>query len=163
MNVFHPAPLPPDPAAVVPPNAMADLLPVIETNEHRWMRAWVGRDSKALKSLTARNFVMLIGSKPPVLLDAPSWLEAATTRYLCKSYRFGDVYVRDLGPMALFAAAADIDATMDGHDWSGRIWVTDLWRKGRVRRSWRMVERIISRTDDNPQVPAAIRSLQLWR
>lgn len=163
MNVFHPAPLPPDPAAVVPPSAMADLLPVIETNEHRWMRAWVGRDSKALKSLTARNFVMLIGSKPPVLLDAPSWLEAATTRYLCKSYRFGDVYVRDLGPMALFAAAADIDATMDGHDWSGRIWVTDLWRKGRVRRSWRMVERIISRTDDNPQVPAAIRSLQLWR
>ena len=142
---------------------MADLLPVIETYEHRWMRAWLGRDSKALKSLTARNFVMLIGSKPPVVLDAPSWLEAATTRYLCKSYRFSDVYVRNLGPIALFAAATDIDATMDGHDWSGRIWVTDLWRKGKVRRSWRMVERIISRTDDNPQVPAAIRSLQLWR
>ena len=71
-------------------NRMADLLPVIETYEHRWMRAWVGRDSKALKSLTARNFVMLIGSKPPVLLDAPSWLEAATSRYLCKSYRFSD-------------------------------------------------------------------------
>ncbi|MGI8610742.1 MAG: hypothetical protein ACR2KH_00465 [Sphingomicrobium sp.] len=51
---------------------MADLLPVIETYEHRWMRAWVGRDSKALKSLAARNFVMLIGSKPQVLLDAPS-------------------------------------------------------------------------------------------
>lgn len=163
MNVFLHAHLPPDPTAVVPPLAMADLLPVIEAYEHRWMRAWVGRDSKALKSLTARNFVMLIGSKPPVLLDAPSWLEAATTRYLCKSYRFGDVYVRDLGSICLFAAAADVDATMDGHDWSGRIWVTDLWRKGRVRRSWRMVERIISRTDDNPKVPAAIRSLQLWR
>lgn len=163
MNVFHSAHLPREPAAVVPPLAMADLLPVIETNEHRWMRAWVGRDSKALRSLTARNFVMLIGSKPPVVLDAPSWLEAATTRYLCKSYRFSDVYVRDLGQIALFASAADIDATMDGHDWSGRIWVTDLWRKGRVRRGWRMVERIISRTDDNPQVPAAIRSLQLWR
>src|SRR5688572_18050815 len=76
---------------------MADLLPIIETYEHRWMRAWLARDSKALKSLTARNFVMLIGSKPPVVLDAPSWLEAATTRYLCKSYRFSDVYVRNLG------------------------------------------------------------------
>ena len=53
MNVFHHAHLPPDPTAVVPPFAMADLLPVIETYEHRWMRAWVGRDSKALKSLTA--------------------------------------------------------------------------------------------------------------
>ena len=61
MNVFHSAHLPREPAAVVPPLAMADLLPVIETNEHRWMRAWVGRDSKALRSLTARNFVMLIG------------------------------------------------------------------------------------------------------
>ena len=163
MNVFRLAHLPPDPTAVVPPLVMADLLPVIETNEHRWMRAWVARDAKALRSLTARNFVMLIGSKPPAVLDAPSWLEAATSRYLCKSYRFSDVYVRNLGPIALFDAAADVDATMDGHDWSGRIWVTDLWRKGRVRRGWRMVERIISRTDDNPQVPAAIRSLQLWR
>ena len=162
MNVFR-AHLPRGPAAVVPPFAMADLLPIIETYEHRWMRAWVARDSRALKSLTARNFVMLIGSKPPVVLDAPSWLEAATTRYLCKSYPFGDLYARNIGSIALFAAAADIDATMDGHDWSGRMWVTDLWRRGRMRRGWRMVERIISRTDDNPQVPAAIRSLQLWR
>jgi hypothetical protein len=142
---------------------MADLLPVIETYEHRWMRAWIGRDAKALKALTARNFVLLMASKPPVILDTKSWLEAATTRYLCKSYRFGDLYVRDLGAIALFAAPVDIEATMDGHDWSGRIWVTDLWRKSRVRRGWRIVERAISRTDDNPQVPAAIRSLQLWR
>jgi hypothetical protein len=41
--------------------------------------------------------------------------------------------------------------------------VTDLWRKGRVRRNWRMVERVLSRPEDNADVPAAIRSLQLWR
>jgi hypothetical protein len=52
---------------------------------------------------------------------------------------------------------------MDGHDWSGPIWVTDVWRKGKVRRKWRMIQRIVSRTEDNPDVPAAIRSLQLWR
>ena len=142
---------------------MADILPVIETCEHRWMRAWVGRDSRALKSLTASNFIMLIGSKPPVILDAPSWLEAATTRYLCKSYRFGGLYARSLGSVALFAGQMDIEATMDGHDWSGRLWVTDLWRKGRVRRGWRMVERVVSRIEDDAKVPAAIRSLQLWR
>ena len=142
---------------------MADLLPVIETCEHRWMRAWIGGDAKALRSLTARNFVMLVAAKPPVILDTRSWLEAAATRYLCKSYRFGDLYVRDLGPFALFAGQMDIEATMDGHDWSGRIWVTDVWRKAKLRRGWRMVERVVSRPDDNPQVPAAIRSLQLWR
>jgi hypothetical protein len=142
---------------------MADILPIIETLENRWMRAWVGRDAKALKALTSSKFIMLFGSKPSVILDSRSWLEAATTRYLCTSYRFGDVYARDLGSVALFAAQLDLNATMDGHDWSGRIWVADLWRKTTVRRSWRLVERIVSRPEDNPQVPAAIRSLQLWR
>lgn len=142
---------------------MADLLPVIETFEHRWMRAWIGRDVRELKALTARNFIMLTASRPPVILDTKSWLEAAATRYLCKSYRFGDVYVRDFGGLALFASRVEIEATMDGHDWSGTLWLTDLWRKGRLRRSWRMVERVISRAEDDPQVPAAIRSLQLWR
>jgi hypothetical protein len=52
---------------------------------------------------------------------------------------------------------------MDGQDWSGAYWAVDLWRKGRVRRRWRMVERIISRAEDKKEVPAAIKSLQLWR
>ena len=127
------------------------------------MRAWIARDGRALKALTARDFIMLTGSKPPVILDSRSWLDAAVSRYHCKSYRFGDIYVRDLGALALFATQVDIEARMDGEDWSGRIWVTDLWRKGRVRRKWRMVERIVSRTEEKPDVPAAIRSLQLWR
>lgn len=143
---------------------MADLTAIIETNEHRWMRAWMGRDSRTLKSLTSPRFVLLMGSKPPMILDAPSWLEAAAGRYSCKSYRFGDVYVRDVGGVALFSARLDIEASMDGHDWSGAMWVTDLWRKGRVRRgTWRMAQRVISRPEDDKKVPAAIRSLQLWR
>ena len=142
---------------------MADLLPVIETMENRWMRAWVQRDLSALKAVTARNFMLLMGSKPPVILDSKSWLEAATTRYLCSSYRFGDIYVRDFGGFALFASQMEIKATMDGHDWSGPLWITDLWSKSRVRRSWRMVERVISRTEDKKDVPAGIKSLQLWR
>lgn len=141
---------------------MADLTPIIETMENRWMRAWVNRDSKALKALTARGFILLMGSKPPVILDAPSWMEAATTRWLCTSYRFGDIYVREVGGFALFASQVDLKAKMDGHDWSGKFWLTDLWRKGRVRRRWRLAHRTVSRIDDNPDVPAAIRTLQLW-
>jgi hypothetical protein len=142
---------------------MADLLPIIETMENRWMRAWVQRDAKDLKSLTSSRFMLLMGSKPPVILDAKSWLEAATTRYICKSYRFGDIYVRDVGGFALFASQMELKATLDGHDWSGLFWVTDLWTKSRVRRSWRMVERVISRPEDKKDVPAGIKSLQLWR
>jgi hypothetical protein len=142
---------------------MADLTPVIETAEHRWMRAWMGRDPRALKALTSSKFMMLVGSKPPVILDAPSWFDAAGTRFLCKSYRFGDVYVRDLGGVTLFAAQVEMEASMDGHDWSGRMFISDVWRKGRVRRSWRMVQRVISRAEESPKVPAAIRSMQLWR
>ena len=142
---------------------MADLLPIIETMENRWMRAWVQRDGKALKTLTSSRFMLLMASKPPVILDAKSWLEAATTRYVCKSYRFGDIYVRDVGGYALFASQMELKATMDGHDWSGTFWVTDLWAKSRVRRTWRMVERVISRPEENKDVPAGIKSLQLWR
>ena len=142
---------------------MADLHPTIETLERRWMRAWAGGDARELKALTSRNFRMVMGSKPSVILDAKSWIEAATSRYRCKAFQFGDIYVRDLGPMAIFATQLSLQATMDGHDWSGQLWVTDLWRKSRVRRKWTMVERVISRPDENPDVPAAIRSLQLWR
>ena len=142
---------------------MADLTPIIETQENRWMRAWVQRDARALKALTASDFILLAGAKPPVILDTKSWIEAATKRWLCSSYRFGDIYVRRVGAVALFASQIELKATMDGEDWSGSYWVTDLWRKGRVRRSWRLAQRVVSRIDDNPQVAAAVRSLQLWK
>ena len=142
---------------------MADLLPIIETMEHRWMRAWISRDAKELKSLAARDFNLLMGSKPSALLDRHSWIDAATTRWLCTSYRFGDLYARRVGAVALFATQMEIKATMDDLDWSGRLWVTDLWRRGRVRRGWQLSARVLSRPEDDKQVPAAIRSLQLWR
>ena len=142
---------------------MADLPSVIETLENRWMRAWVARDKRTLKALTSRNFMMVMGAEPCVILDASSWLEAAATRYLCTSYRFGDIYVRGLGATALFASQMELKASVDGQDWSGRFWVTDLWRKTGVRRSWRLVERVVSRPDERADVPPAIRSMQLWR
>lgn len=142
---------------------MADLTPVIETMENRFMRAWVQRDSRALKGVTARSFILLTGSKPPVILDHKSWIEAATTRWLCSSYAFGDIYVREVGGLALFASQLELRARLDGADWSGRYWVTDLWRKGRIRRGWRMAQRVISRVEDKPELPAAIRTLQLWK
>jgi hypothetical protein len=90
-------------------------------------------------------------------------LEAATTRYLCKAYRFGEVYARDVGSVAVFATRMELELTMDGTGWSGDVWVTDLWRKTRLRRNWRLVERILSKPEESPEIPPAIRALQLWR
>ncbi|WP_118857799.1 nuclear transport factor 2 family protein [Sphingomonas mesophila] len=142
---------------------MANLMPIIETLEARWMRAWASGDMKTLKALTARNFRLVMGSRPAAILDSPSWLEAARDRFLCDSYRFGDIYVRDVGSVAVFATQLTLRATMDGADWSGDYWVTDIWRKGRVRRQWRMVERILSRPDPDRKFATGIKSLQLWR
>ena len=142
---------------------MADLTPVIETMEHRWMRAWVGRDVKTMRAITAKDFILLTGSKPPAILDRPSWLEAAAKRWDCASYRFGDIYVREVGGLGLFAAPLELKASLDGRDWSGHFWVSDLWRKGRVRRGWKLAQRIVSRPDDDPKLRSAIKSLQLWK
>ena len=142
---------------------MADLTPEIETQENRWMRAWVQRDARALKSLTGSDFILLTGTKPPVILDQKSFIDAATTRWLCTSFRFGDIYVRRVGAIALFASQLELKSTLDGVDFSGTYWVTDLWRKGRVRRRWRIAQRVLSRPDANDQLPAAVRSLQLWK
>lgn len=141
---------------------MADATTLIETMENRWMRAWVGRDRKELKSLTASDFILLLGSKPAVILDQRSWLEAAAKSWHCSSFRFGDIHVRRLGSCAVFASQLELKAVMEGHDWSGQWWVTSVWRKRRIG-GWRMVERILSRTEDNADAPAAIKSLQLWR
>ena len=142
---------------------MADLTPVIETMEHRWMRAWVNRDAKALKSLTAKDFILLTASKPPMILDRRSWLEAAVERWDCASYRFGDIYVRGLGPTAIFAAPLELKATIDGRDWSGMIWITDLWRRTLTRKGWKMTQRILSRVNDDRDLPKVMKSLQLWK
>ena len=127
------------------------------------MRAWMARDRRVLKALTSSNFRLVISSKPPVILDTRSWLDAAESRYRCQAYRFGEVYTRDLGPVAVFATRVDLQSTMDGEDWSGELWVTDIWRKSKLRRNWRMLERVLSRPEESEQVPAAVRALQLWR
>lgn len=142
---------------------MADLTPVIETMEHRWMRAWVAGDARALKSVTTKDFILLMGAKPAAILDRLSWLEAAAKRWQCSSYRFGDILVRSQGKVAIFAAAVELTATMDGKDWSGTFWVTDIWRKGRLRSGWKLMQRVITRRDDDPQAPKAIKALQLWK
>jgi hypothetical protein len=142
---------------------VADRSSEFETLEHRLMRAWINGDSRTLKALTARDFVLLVGTRPPVMLDYSSWVEAAGKRWTCAAYRFGTVYVRSHGQVAVFAAEAELESRIDRLDWSGPAWITDVWRRSRVRRRWRLVERHITRTLDERAVANGIKALQLWR
>ncbi len=135
----------------------------IEALEHLWMRAWMQRDRNQMKTLAARDFIFLLGSEKPAILDRASWLEAATTRFRCNGYRFDEVYVRRHGQVAVFATRVGMEAQIGDHAWSGDSWLMDVWRRSKVTRKWRIVERTLSRPDTDANIPEAIRSMQLWR
>ncbi|MBX9898630.1 MAG: nuclear transport factor 2 family protein [Qipengyuania sp.] len=135
----------------------------IEALEHRWMRAWIQRDRKTMKAMAGRDFIFLLGSDRAAILDRASWLEAAGTRLLCDSYRFGSVYIRRHGGIAVFATGMTIEARIDGEPLSGTVWIVDLWKKSRLRRRWHLLERTVSRPDTDARLPGAVRAMQLWR
>ena len=134
----------------------------LETLEHHWMRAWMRADRRVMKEVASRDFVMLLGGNKPTMLDRASWLEAATTRLSLHSYRFGDIYVRRHGNVGVFTAQLELDAALGDHEWKGTMWVSDLWRKHRLRNSWKLVERFASRPDEDDVLRSELTKLQLW-
>lgn len=142
---------------------MANFESTLEALEHQWMRAWIQRDRKAMKALAARDFIFLLGSDKAAILDRASWLEAAGSRLTCESYRFGTVYVRRHGKIAVFATAMTIEARIDAEPLTGQVWIVDLWKKAGLRRRWNLLERTVSRPDTELALPTAVRAMQLWR
>ncbi|WP_375289444.1 nuclear transport factor 2 family protein [Qipengyuania sp.] len=142
---------------------MDEFASKIEALEHRWMRSWMQRDRNQLKAMTARDFIFLLGGEQAAILDRASWLEAATTRFSCESYRFDQVYVHRHGSIAVFATQMHIEARLGGSELKGPVWIFDLWKKAFARGKWRLAERSLSRPDKDGQLVDAVRSMQLWR
>ena len=142
---------------------MDEFTAQIEALEHQFMRCWMNRDRNGMKALAAGDFVFLLGAQTSAILDRPSWLEAATTRFQLSVYRFKDLYVRRHGKMAVFAARMAIEARIGTEEIEGDVWITDLWQRGRVRRKWKLVERTLSRPTSNEKLPGLIKEMQLWR
>lgn len=141
---------------------MSDIAATIETLEHRVMRAWMRRETSDLRKLLTRDFMMIVASEPPQLLDRPSLVEASGDAFRCTGFRFHEVCVRSHGRFAWFTAAAELELLIGGREIAGKFWIADLWKRGRVKRSWKLVERSLSRPDADEQLPAAIRALQQW-
>ena len=105
------------------------------------MRAWVGGDVRTLKTSTSRKFRMVVGSKPwcaRLQQLAPRGLPSFATPTGSAIYT-----PATSAQPTVFATQLDLKASIDGHDWFIPLWVTDIWRKSGVRRSWKMVERVL--------------------
>lgn len=142
---------------------MAKFESTIEALEHQWMRAWIQSDRPTMRTLAARDFIFLLGSERAAILDRASWLEAAGKRLTCDSYRFGSVYIRRHGTVATFASLVTLEAKIHGRDWSGAMWVVDLWKRKGIRQRWKLIERTMTRPDTDEKLPDAVRAMQLWR
>lgn len=142
---------------------MAQLAPEIEALALGMLRAWVARDAKAMKKLTARDFMMMVGTLPPQLLDRPSFLAAMERGFGCKKFAVHEVFVRKHGKSAWFVAGAELDLRLGAQAWTAPFLVTGLWRRGRVIRSWNLAEMSLARLDESTGFAAAVSKLQLWK
>lgn len=141
---------------------MADIDPEIEVLENRLMRAWVDRDAATLKRLLASDFLCMFATSPPELLDRPSFVAAISQGLVCEGFRLAPLATRAHGRSLWFTADCELDLKLGPREWKGRFLVTDLWRKPRFRRDWKMAERSLAPLAREERHTAAIRALQLW-
>ncbi len=127
------------------------------------MRAWVAGDVKTMKKLTRRDFLMLIGSTPPQLLDRPSFLAAMERKFACSRFAFREVIARQHRDAAWFVAGAELDLALGGRPWTGAFLVSGLWRQGTWSRKWKLADLSLARLDADEGLAAAIGKLQLWK
>jgi hypothetical protein len=127
------------------------------------MRAWVAGDAKAMKKLTARDFMMLIGSTPPQLLDRPSFLAALPRDFACTRFTFREVIARSHRDAAWFVAGAELVLSLRGREWTGAFLVSALWRKGAWSRKLKLADLSLARLDPQEGLAASIGKLQLWK
>ena len=140
---------------------MADVSAEVEALALATLRAWVAGDSKAMKKLTGRDAMMMVGTLPPQLLDRPSFLAALDRGFACTKFALREVIVRPYGKHAWFVAGAELELALGPRVWSGPFLITDLWRKGAIG-GWKLSERSLAPLDQAEGFAAAIGKLQLW-
>lgn len=140
---------------------MAEIDPLIETNTLHFLQSWMHRDAAAIRKLASREFMMMIGTEPPELLDRPSFAAAIQRGFRCNGFKLGQSYVRRHGRCAWYVAGANLDLELERQQWAGRFLVTGLWRKFRFG-GWKAVECGIAPLDSDTALTERVRQLQLW-
>lgn len=146
---------------------MAEAATEIEALALGVMRAWVAGDAKAMREATARDFMAMVGTVPPQLLDQPSFLAALDRGFSCTKFAFREVFVRQHGKCAWLVAGAELELRLGAKVWAGPFLVTGLWRRGSLTRSWNLTELSLARLDAETvageHLADAVRGLQLWK
>lgn len=142
---------------------MADIEPVIEVLETRLLRAWMMRDERELKALISGDFLMMVGTTPPALLDRASFLGGMGETFALRGYRIQEFTARKHGRTMWFSGHVELELQAGPQDWKGAFLLTDMWRKSPVRRRWLLAERSLAPLKDGANLFNTIRSMQLWR
>jgi hypothetical protein len=121
---------------------------------------------KAMKKLTARDAMVMVGTLPPQLLDRPSFLAAMERGFACTKFAFREVFARQHGKAAWLVAGAELELRVGGKLWTGPFLVTGMWRRGTLGRSWNLAELSLAkrdaRSDESDRLAESVRALQLW-
>ena len=111
----------------------------VEQTAKAWMEAAGRRDRSSLDRFLAHEFTMVTNRGS--LIDKAQWLENMLQRVGrdVTPPEFLDVRVHVYGNTALMSSRNILRATFDGKDWSGELYLTDIWvrRDGR----WQLVRR----------------------
>jgi hypothetical protein len=140
---------------------MADTPAEIEALALGVMRAWLARDAKAMKKATARDFMMMLGTLPPQLLDRPSFLAALERGFTCSRFVFHEVFVRQHGKAAWLVAGVELDLELGRTAWTGKFLVTQMWRSGTIG-GWKLTELSLAKLDEGDRLAGNVKALQLW-
>lgn len=138
---------------------MTDLTATIEELSNRWMQAWVRNVRAILEESLAPDFALIVSANPNERLDRAIWLATAGTRYTCSEFRYRDVQVRDLGPVAVMSAIAEFTAEIGGIPRCGPLFLTDVWRLGEDGR-WQVCARYSSHPEPIGASSAAVTTLK---
>lgn len=141
---------------------MASVEAEIEALELRLMRAWLAQDAREVKKLLGRDFMAMIGTRPPQLLDKPSFLAGVERGFACTRFTFREVFIRQHGKAVWFVAGAELELRLGGKAWDGPFMLTGLWRKGAIG-GWKLAERSLARLDEGENLAAAVSKLQMWK
>jgi len=113
-----------------PDTNRSDVVASIRELQQAWMEAWIARDRATLERMLAPEFALVVSARPEARVDRAAWLRTAGTEYVCESFRYDGMQLRDLGEIVVASSLATQRATAFGQDRSGTFFLTDIWRRG---------------------------------
>ena len=109
--------------------------------EEQWAADLISQDSTRLQVLLAPEFALVVSANPQHPFFRPDWF-ATLRHYVTHALTISGLTVRVFGDVAVASFIADLHATVRGADRSGKLFITDVWRRSDV--GWRVVARYSS-------------------